>query len=517
MILLPYGHEQTSVRRLPWVTIGIMAVCLVAFVLTGRWQPLPREDLAIQEDVLATIEWYAEHPYLRLDPEFEETFLGGVGDEQMKEMLGYLSELRQHNPPLPVLLAEQEHLDTIAARAVENFKKHTLRKWGLIPADKRALSWLSHMFLHAGWLHLLGNMFILFLAGPFIEDRWGRPIYLGFYVVSGFVAAIFHILSVPDSVMPMVGASGAIAGVMGAFLILFGKTKIKFFYLFLLVRGTFQAPAWLMIPLWFASQLWMGLLTSGLDIQVGVAYWAHIGGFAGGVGVAWFMVSKKIEERFIHPNIANKITLEVEENNPVIEALEMRESDPQQAFRMLSLAVMNQPKNHDGAAALWHLAVELKRAPEVAPLMLRSIGHQLRSGDAELALTQWMDVQRVVPDVRGDPRQIVRLAQALAERDRYEDALVTLQMAMRSGGDKLDPMLALTIARTAADIGPSTARAAIQYVMDHPAADPEVRKRGQQLLQRMESKAAEPSGDAASGEEPVGSQSGGGPSIPLSY
>jgi membrane associated rhomboid family serine protease len=487
MILLPYGHEQTSVRRLPWVTIGIMAVCLLAFIVSGRWHPLPREDYEIQEDVVAAVEWYAEHPYLRLDPEFEQTLLAGVGDEQMKEMLGYLAELRQHNPPLPVLLAEQEHLDTLTARAVQNFRSHTLRKWGLIPADKRVLSWVSHMFLHAGWLHLLGNMFILFLAGPFIEDRWGRPIYLGFYVVSGFVAAFFHILSVPDSAMPMIGASGAIAGVMGAFLILFGKTKIKFFYLFLLIRGTFRAPAWLMIPLWFASH-----------------------------GVAWFMVSKKVEERFIHKNIESKITLEVEENNPVIEALEVRESDPQQAFRMLSLAVMNQPKNHDGAAALWHLAVELDRAGEVAPLMLRSIGHQLRSGDPELALEQWLDLQRVVPQIQGDPRQIVRLAQALAERDRYEDALVTLQMAMRSAGDKLDPMLALGIARMAADIGPSTARTAIQFVLDHPATDPEVRKRARQLLERTEAKARQPSDDASPGEEPVGIQSSGGPSIPLS-
>jgi membrane associated rhomboid family serine protease len=517
MILLPYGHEHTSVRRLPWVTIGIMAVCLLAFIVSGRWQPLPREDYEIHENVLEALEWYAEHPYLRLDPEFEQTFLAGVGDEQTKRMLGYMAELRQKNPPLSVLLAEQEHLDTITARAVASFRGHTLRKWGLIPSDKRALSWLTHMFLHAGWLHLLGNMLILFLAGPFIEDRWGRPLYLGFYLLSGLVAAFFHVLSAPDSGMPVIGASGAIAGVMGAFLIRYGTTKIKFFYLFLLVRGTFMAPAWLMIPLWFVSQLWMGLLTSEMGVQVGVAYWAHIGGFATGVGVAWFMASKKIEERFIHPNIESKITLEVEENNPVIEALEVRESDPERAFRMLSLAVMNQPRNHDGSAALWHLASQLDRAGEVAPLMLRSIGHQLRSGDPELALDQWLELQRVVPDLRGDPRQIVRLAQALAERDRYEDALVTLQTALRSGGDALDPMLALTIARAAADIGPSTARAAIQHVLDHPAAEPEVRERARRLLERMESKAADPSGDASGGEEPVGSQSGGGPSIPLSY
>jgi membrane associated rhomboid family serine protease len=511
MILLPYGHEQTTVRRLPWVTIGIMALCLVAFVLSGRWRPLPREDYQITKDIFEALEWYAEHPYLKLDPAFQETFLGDAGEEDLKEMLGYLSQLRQRNPPLGVLLAEQEHLDTLTSRAVDCFRGHTLRRWGLVPADKGVVSWLTHMFLHAGWLHLLGNMLILFLAGPFIEDVWGRPIYLGFYIVSGLVAAVFHILSDPSSAVPMIGASGAIAGVMGAFLIRYGTTKIKFFYLFLLIRGTFRAPAWLMIPIWFAAQVWMGLLTSELDIQAGVAYWAHIGGFALGIGVAWFMASKKIEERFVHPNIESKITLEVEENTPVIEALELRETDPEQAFRMLSLAVMNQPRHHDSAATLWQLALELERVDEIAPLMLRSIAHQLRSEDVELALDQWIEVQRCATRIEGDPRQIVRLAQALIERSRYEDALVTLQTAMQSAGERMDPMLALSVARIALEIGPSTARAAVQRVLDHPDADAELRGRAQKLLSKIESAGSEPAEEA-----PVKDPASASHSIPLS-
>ena len=89
MILLPYGHEQTTVRRLPWVTLGIMGVCLVAFILSGRWNLAPKEDWKIQKDVLTALQWYAEHPYLELDPEFEEHFLAGVGDDEMQETMGY--------------------------------------------------------------------------------------------------------------------------------------------------------------------------------------------------------------------------------------------------------------------------------------------------------------------------------------------------------------------------------------------------------------------------------------------
>lgn len=485
MILLPYTHEQTTVRRLPWVTLGIMALCLVAFVLSGRWRMVPREDLRIQKDFLAAIEWYVQHPYLELDPEFEEVFLNDLGGARVEEMLGYFAELGRTAPLPSVVRAEQEQFDAMTSRALASLRNHPLRRWGLVPTEKKAVSWIGHMFLHAGWLHLLGNMLILFLAGPFIEDVWGRPLFAGFYLASGLLAASFHILSDPEASRPMIGASGAIAGVMGAFLIRYGTTKIKFFYLFLLIRGTFWAPAWLMIPLWFASQLWMGLLTSELDIQLGVAYWAHIGGFAAGVGVAWFVAARRIEERFIHPNIERKITLEVRDNQDVVGALEVRESDPERAFRMLSLTVMNQPQNHDGAAALWELALDLGRTSEAAPLMLRSIGQQLRAGDADLAVNQWLDVRPHVERADGDPRPLVRLAQALVERDHGEEAAATLQLALQANDGAVGPMVALNVARIARDLRPSIAREAARRVLDHPQADPELRQRARGLLDEL--------------------------------
>jgi hypothetical protein len=226
----------------------------------------------------------------------------------------------------------------------------------------------------------------------------------------------------------------------------------------------------------------MGLLTSEMDIRAGVAYWAHVGGFAAGVAVAWFVASKRIEERFVDPGIQSKITLEVEENKDVIEALEIRATDPQQAFRMLLLSVMNQPRNHDAAAALWELARELNRMDEAAPLILRSVTHQLSSSERELALELWVEVAQRVPELRGDARQFVRLGQALLECDWKQDALVTFQMALRSGGDGLEAMLALTIARCTREIDPATAHAAATRAMAGVDADEEIRGQAQELL-----------------------------------
>jgi len=229
----------------------------------------------------------------------------------------------------------------------------------------------------------------------------------------------------------------------------------------------------------------MGLLTSELDIRAGVAYWAHIGGFAAGVVVAWFVAAKRIEERIVDPSIQRKITLEVEENKDVIEALTIRETDPEQAFRMLSLAVMNQPRNHDGAAALWELARELNRADEAAPLILRSVTHQLSLGEREQALELWVEVPQLVPELSGDARQLVRLGQALVECDWKQDALVAFRMALRSGADNLEAMLALTIARCTCELDPATAHAAATQALAGGDADAETRGQAQEILERL--------------------------------
>ena len=482
MILLPYGHEQTSVRRLPWVTLSILAACVLGFVFSGRFSPVPAEDRRIEEQVRATLEYWGEHPYLRLPDEFRTLFLAPALDPEQEQALGFRTHFEAAKPPLAELRAEQDEITARAGRAVASYQAHSLRRFGLVPTGGHAIGWLTHMFLHGGWLHLLGNMLILYLAAPFVEDVWGRPLFASVYLVAGFVAGLFHTLSNLHSSVPMIGASGAIAGVMGAFLVRHGTTRIKFFYLFLLARGTFEAPAWVMIPLWFLSQLWMGFLTSQLDVGTGVAHWAHVGGFLTGVGLAWLVRAQRIEERFVEPVIQREITLEVPGAQDVVKALVVRDTDPERAFRMLSLSVMNRPESADAAGALWDLAQQLGRVAEVAPLMLRAIAHQLRSGDADLALDQWGKLARLVPELEGDPREFLRLAQALVERDRREEALIPLHRALHQGGEALEPNLALSIARLAREFAPSIAREAAQQALA-ASAEPEIRRRAQELLE----------------------------------
>lgn len=142
------------------------------------------------------------------------------------------------------------------------------------------LSVLTAMFLHGGWAHLLGNMLFLYVFGNNVEDRLGRLRYLLFYVGCGYVAAYGHALAQPDSTTPLVGASGAIAGVLGAYLVLYPRARVTSLVPFLLFFP-FRLPAWVVLGFWFALQ-WLYFRGTGVSDEAGVAYAAHVFGFLAG-------------------------------------------------------------------------------------------------------------------------------------------------------------------------------------------------------------------------------------------
>ncbi len=157
--------------------------------------------------------------------------------------------------------------------------EHIVLTYGFTPAHWTPLTVLTSMFLHGDAGHIIGNMWYLFIFGDNVEDRFGHLKYLLFYLVSGVVATYINYLTDPASAILVIGASGAISGVMGAYLLVFPRVKvhvIAFFYLTTL-------PAFVLIGFWFILQLYFG--TAGLlgGIGSGIAYWAHIGGFLFGL------------------------------------------------------------------------------------------------------------------------------------------------------------------------------------------------------------------------------------------
>jgi len=145
-----------------------------------------------------------------------------------------------------------------------------------------ALVTLTSMFAHGSWTHLLGNMWFLWVFGNNIEDAMGPARFPLFYVLAGVAAVVAHVALSPDSAAPMVGASGAISGVMGAYLVLYPRAEVVTLVPIFIFFRILVLPAWIMLGLWFLYQFMLGALAGGTG--GGVAFWAHVGGFVAGVG-----------------------------------------------------------------------------------------------------------------------------------------------------------------------------------------------------------------------------------------
>ncbi len=168
---------------------------------------------------------------------------------------------------------------------------------GLVPATAAWHSYLSSMFLHGGWLHLIGNIWFLWIFGNNVEDAMGHVRFVVFYLLCGIAAALAQIAADPGSEIPMVGASGAIGGVMGAYVLLYPRVHVHLLVVLGFYVTTFAVPAVFMLGYWFLLQLVSGWATEGAE--GGVAFWAHAGGFIAGAILVFLFRNRRLLER--HP------------------------------------------------------------------------------------------------------------------------------------------------------------------------------------------------------------------------
>ena len=178
--------------------------------------------------------------------------------------------------------------------------------WGVVPVQ--LVDWLespsvieepstvvTSMFIHGGWLHLIGNMLFLWVFGDNVEDAMGHVRYLVFYLLAGLAATALQVFVDQESLIPMVGASGAIAGVLGAYLVLYPRATVSVLIPWLWFFGAFPVPAAFLIVFWFLLQLFSGV--ASLGATAGIAFWAHVGGFIAGVVLVGYFRRQKPRRR----------------------------------------------------------------------------------------------------------------------------------------------------------------------------------------------------------------------------
>lgn len=174
-----------------------------------------------------------------------------------------------------------------------------IHQWGLVPArllgnpEGTWLTVFSSMFLHGGWFHILNNMWVLFIFGDNVEARMGGFRYPLFYLMSGAAAGLTQAFILPDSSVPMIGASGAVAGVLGAYLLLFPRARIASLVPIFFIFTVIEIPAVIYLLFWFVSQLYSGWLSIQGGAGSGIAWWAHIGGFLFGIFMVFFFARRR--------------------------------------------------------------------------------------------------------------------------------------------------------------------------------------------------------------------------------
>jgi membrane associated rhomboid family serine protease len=166
--------------------------------------------------------------------------------------------------------------------------------FGLVPEHFHFVNVFTSMFLHGGWMHVIGNMWFLWIFGDNIEDILGHAQYVVFYLLCGIAAAMTQVYFNSNSQVPMVGASGAIAGVMGSYLVKFPRARIEVLFFFIFITR-FDLPAWLMLVYWFGTQLLSGAGSLGHTMvnEGGTAFFAHVGGFVAGVALILMLPTKE--------------------------------------------------------------------------------------------------------------------------------------------------------------------------------------------------------------------------------
>jgi membrane associated rhomboid family serine protease len=306
-MFLPLRHENMEGRRWPVISLALIVINLAAFLGT-HWQ-IDKQNPKDSDVPAHILMLAAMHPELSMPPDVKEyvTSFQEKHPDIWKEAQLETRDLADAWDARIRLMEDQgalqREMDSLAEKFSRTKNDTILAQYAFTPAHPRPIAYLTANFLHAGWLHLIGNMWFLWLAGAILEDTWGRLIYPVFYLAAGAAALQFHAWVNHGSNVPTLGASGAVAALMGAFLMRFPTTKIEVALVLGLRSLTnlamgkgirFKAAAYWLLPLWALMEIFSGSVFGGAS---GVAHWAHVGGFAFGVIAALVIRHSGLEQQ----------------------------------------------------------------------------------------------------------------------------------------------------------------------------------------------------------------------------
>lgn len=444
MIILPIGREAVLTKT-PWITLLLIFINTLIFFST--W---PHEKKFI----------LSRHPHspvvgraailfdrlMQPDCPLPEEMKNRLKAERQKrdfptpavdEIFRQVSRNIQYLPPggileWPALYEEyqavQRELSKARVPPISIFSE-----FGYL-GEKPWPGLLTHQFLHAGFLHLFFNMLFLWVVGCNMEERWGPVIFLSLYISGGCAAALMQSFVMPSQDIPMVGASGAVAAVMGAFLIRHYSMKIKLFYFYMIIfrirAGQFSAPAWVVLPVWFLQDLFMGLMTKNLT-GGGTAYWAHVGGFLYGCLMGLAVRQGNVAAYWEKSAEETPLGLDVKAERA---AALFREGNIPESLALCQEVLQVDPHHLRALSGILICRTYLHETVEGARAAVRLIRAALNQGQglkAEQTFSEWA---KTLVETPLTPEEHIGLGHALLTMHLWKDAIVHFTTGAEKAG-----------------------------------------------------------------------------------
>ncbi len=431
-MLFPIKSES-RVRRFPAVTVSLIGLNILVFLFS--YPAMNRQKNIIVEKAT----------------KLQDIEIRTLSPEDPSEIIEYAKDpgvLREKIKNREITIPDDLWKEW--KKAYDDYKKamdeRLIRKFGFVSTDFDISTLITSLFLHAGFMHLFGNMWFLWLVGLNVEDDWGRPFFLGFYILSGVVASLLF-AAMTKSDLPLIGASGAIAGVMGAFAIQYYKSKIYFLF-FLFVPRIFPLYAWFYLPLWFLNELFGAVYFSDYSTT---AFWAHVGGFGFGVFVVVLLRYSGIERKYLTPLVENTLNLMDLDFSKAVEARSA--GNIEDAEKHLKEILLREPSNLDAAEELIDIYIKEGNKKE-AELVAKETFRMLRMEKKEPSVI--LNFYEEVLEERDlilalSPYDFYFISQMYTKRQQQKEAAKVLAIAYKENRDTNDaPYILLRLIRALA-------------------------------------------------------------------
>lgn len=430
IFLFPISHESQIIRRIPYITISIISICFLLQIYSTFQIKKDKEHLQFALNNLR--DYYSAHSNKLTFPDVFSQFISS-------------QEWAKEHPSSELTTKEELEFNRLILEFLTIRENTLYYKYGYIPG-RWDFTIITSIFFHGGWLHLIFNMWFLWLAATVIEDLWGRIPFLIFYIFSGVVASLTHHLVFSELKQPLIGASGAIAGIMGAFLVKFFNTKINMFYLYFITfyprHGTFQARAYIMLILWLLQQFLYAFLDPRGEL--GIGFWAHIGGFLFGSSAAFLLKKSSIEQTYLLSKTEAATSFY---QNPLFsEALKLYDSaNYQEAQAKLELLLSTDPNHIEAQMLMFQIANKKLDTAIATKYLSLVIENYIKKNEISAAADLYREYQSQYFPAELSSPSVLKLATYLKNNDELDMALTLLYKTFQQHSDELIGYKALNL------------------------------------------------------------------------